>query len=395
MYTIDAGLYWLLPGPREFMRKIAARITTARVLVVNLPRNAVPGTREGISRGLGDAHIQDPIRLIIRGNTDIANDVGAHFSYRRMTASQLAGFRAPAEMAVILQAEDDQAQVMCEQFTAEFMEATGHSDGNVYLVTSIHDKDHQEDSQIGTVQLITFDGGLTADEMDAYVALRMVNRPGPGSTRLLKAIVSEFAGFDAQFAERLMHLDDAQILAIRDQLGSLLGEDPERWRRLAWISGTTSIVTLMPHVLHDFYLSEYGSGRQKEAAGERISRRYWRACLKTITPWLEERRREVLHHFYPQLEQIASGNPNGKIQVPIGNNKFRYVDPDEVEFNNVVGLSYTKQISATSPDELRALKICQSAKPVRDAIAHMRAPSVVDLANLIHEMDALLLGRTP
>jgi hypothetical protein len=390
MYTIDAGLYWLLPDPRSFINKIATRVNTARVLVVNLPRTMVPGTHDGIVRGLSDAHIRDPIRLVIRSGTDIASDVGAHFSNRRLTAGQLADYHAATQMAVILQAENDVAQTMCEQYTIDFMAATEHCHGNVHLVTTIHHRANQSDSQIGKVQLITFDGGLTSDEMDAYVALRMVNRPGPGTTRLLRTIVSEFAGFDAQFAERLMHMEDSQILGIRDQLSLLVGEDPDRWRTLDWLTGTNSIVSSTPHVLHDFYVSEHGLNDQKEDAKERISRRYWRACLKSITPWLEERRSEVLRYFYPKLVQIAAADPSGKIPVPTGNNRFRYVEPDEIEFNSIVGLFYSKKLSANSPPEQKALNICMSTKPVRDAIAHMRAPSSADLFNLIHGMDALI-----
>lgn len=391
MYSIDAGLYWMLPGPRGFVHKISTRISKARVLVVNLPKATVPGTRDGIVRGLRDAHIKDPILLIIRSGTDIANDVGVHFGGQRMTAAQLAAYQAPAETAVVLQAEDDKAQTMCEQYTEEFMAATGYSHGNVHLVASIHDKGHQGDSEIGNVQLITFDGGLNTDEMDAYVALRMADRTGPGTTRLLRSIVSEFASFDAQFAERLLHLDDSQILAIRDHLSVLLGEDPDRWRTLAWLSGTTSIVTQTPHVLHDFYLSEYGTVRQKSDAKERIARRYWRACLKVISPWLEERRREVIKHFYPQLRQIAANDPNGGIPVPVGKDKYRYVDPQDVELNNIAGLYGDHKIITTSEDERKALKICWSTKPVRDDIAHLRAPSTANLVQLISEMDALVL----
>lgn len=390
MHTLDAALYWRLPGPRNFVQRIATHIWSARVLVINLPKTVVPGTSDAIDRGLCDAHLQDPIRLAIRSGTDIASDIGMHFGNQRITAERLADHRSSTDTAVVLRAEDARAQDMCEQYTREFMAATQYSHGNVRLVTSIHHKDHSRDKQIGNVQLIIFDGGLTADEMDAYVALRMANRPGPGSTRLLRAIISEFAGFDAQFAERLMQLDDLQILSIRDQLRLLIGEDPDRWRSLTWLSGGASIVTPAPHILHDFYLFEHGPHQQKEEARQRISRCYWRACLKTMSPWLEERRRPLLQHFRVQLEQIAAKDPDGKLSVPIGNNKFRYVDPEEIEFNNIVGLSYSGQICATSDTERLALKICKSAKPVRDDIAHMRSPSTADLVNLIHEMDSLI-----
>jgi hypothetical protein len=389
MHVIDAGLYWQLPGPRAFVQKIASTINSARVLVVNLPHSMVPGTRDGFLRGLHDAHIREPISITVRRGTDIASDVGMHFDKHRLTGSILAGVRASSETAVVLQAEDSTAQSLCEQYTMEFMTAVPHSHGSVRLVTTIHDPSLQGHSHIGNVQLITFDGGLTPDEMDAYVGLRMISRPGPGSTRLVRTIVSEFAGFDVRFAERLIHLDDSQILGIREQLHQLLGEDPYRWYPLEWLKGSASVVSSVPHVLHDFYLSQHGAVPQKEEAAERISRRYWRACLKAVTPWLEERRNDVLRHFHAQLVEIASKDPSHQIPVPIGNNKFRHVDPEEVEFNNIVGLHYAKKLHATSAQEQQALRICRSTKYVRDDIAHMRAPQTADLINLITEMDGL------
>jgi hypothetical protein len=81
--------------------------------------------------------------------------------------------------SILLQPDDAKAQALCDAYTVEFMAATGHTEGNVHLVTTIHDASHQGDGHQNKIHLITFDGGLTPDEMDAYVSLRMINRPRP------------------------------------------------------------------------------------------------------------------------------------------------------------------------------------------------------------------------
>lgn len=397
MQSIDSPLYWRLPGPRAFIHKISSRIISTRVLVINLPLNRVPGTYEGIAHGLHDAHLGNPIRLDVYENQDVASLVGFHFTEKsgRMTAAQMADHVHKSPITIVLHPKGDGGQTLCDEYSAEFMQAVHHCHGNVRLVTSIHNESLLKDSKVDSAEVITFDGGLSQDEMEAYVALRMADRPGPGSTRLLRAIVSEYAGFDALFAERLMSLDDSQILGIRDNLGLLMGEDHERWRNFSWLSGTKSIGSKCPHVLHESYLAEHGSTFQKSTATDSINRRYWRACLKVISPWLEERRIEVMRYFMPQLNAISKASPDGKIHVPAGldrsgNVKTRPVDPDDIEMNNIVGMERNGQISAITRDQQAALGVCKSTKSVRDEIFHLRAPKSDDLTTLIHRMDALI-----
>ena len=386
--SIDAQLYWSLPGPREFMHKIASRASTSRVLAINTPRRTIAGTWSKVKEGLKNAHVDPVIELIIRKGTDISEDVGVHLSTGRITAGQLAAVSENMSTAIMLRAEDPEANELCAQYTAEFLEATEHSHGNIHLVTALHDIDYQTDQSAPDVEIIAFDGGVSQEEMDAYVSLRMITRPGPGSTRLVRALVSEFAGFDVQLAERLMLLDESQILAIQGTLNGLLDEDHGRWRNESWLDGTRSSAHPDRHILLDQYLSLNGSVAAREEASTRISRRYWKACVKIITPWIEERKALVMKYFRPQIDRIAAGN-KGKITIP-RSNRTADIDPDELELNNIVGMYYSGQITATSPDEQSALKVCQRVKAVRDDIAHLRAPTSQALVDLIYEMDRLV-----
>lgn len=386
---IDSRLYWLLPGPKGFVHKIAACVDNSRVLVVNLPRKVLPGTYDGIAQGLRDAHVREQLQLTIRGQMNIADEIGSHFGYAHAVPAHLAAQVCPQPTAVVLRAEDDEAQARCERYAMDFMAATKHHDGNVKLVTTLHDPRFQRDSRIEDVQVITFDGGLTADEMDAYVSLRMIDRPGPGSTRLLRAITSEFAGFDAQFAERLLQLGDEDLLSIRGHLSVLLNEDRERWRTLDWLEGARSINGASPHVLHDCYLAQHAGEPERQQAGARIEERFWRACVKVMYPWVEQRRRPILEYFMPQLRAMAAQDPDGKIQVPRGAG-FRSIEPEELELNSIVGMAFSGLVKASTEVEVRALDACKAAKVVRDDISHRRAPAANRLRTLIAAVDALL-----
>jgi len=386
--SIDSPLYWSLPGPREFIQKIATRASASRVLAINTPRRTIAGTWSKVKEGLKNAHIEQVVELIIRKGTDISEDVGVHLSGGRMTAGQLAAATENMRTAIMLRAEDPEANDLCGQYTAEFLAATGHSQGNIHLVTALHESDYQTDRSAPDVEIIAFDGGVAQEEMDAYVSLRMITRPGPGSTRLARALVSEFAGFDIQLAERLMLLDESQILAIQGILNGFLDEDHGRWRNDSWLDGTRCSAHPDRHILLDQYLSLNGSVAMREQARARINRRYWKACVKVMTPWIEERRAQVIRPFRSQIDRIATGN-KGKIAIP-RSNKTADIDPEELELNNIVGMYYSKQIKAVTPTEVSALKVCQCVKAVRDNIAHLRAPTSEALVELIYEMDLLV-----
>jgi hypothetical protein len=391
--SIDSALYSMLPGPRAFMHRIASGVHEARHLVINHPNSFTQGLRETVKRGLQDAHIESVIVLNIQADADVADNVGVHFGHKRVTGAVLAGISGSAPIAVVLIASGEQAQELCQAYAADFRGATGHSQGVVRLVNLMQDPLLKSSPCDGESKIITFDGGLNPQEMAAYISFRMVNRPGFGSTGLLRGIVTEFAGFDAEFAERLMLMDCSQLLGIKDCLEMLMEEDPARWRYASWLSGSESTCTAMPHVLHDCYVAKYSQGTHRDLARKRVEARYWCACVKEITPWIEERRHDVLSIFHPQLRKIAAAHPSGFVPIPSPPRADRLVKPEDVETNNIVGMARGGILSITNDNEKMALSVCKLIKPVRDDIAHLRAPTVTALSDLVRGVDNWKLAR--
>lgn len=390
--SIDTALYWSLPGPRGLFTRVADAALISRVLWINLPYSPVRGTWEKIKEGLRSANIATPIDLTIRAGTDIAAEIGVHVHERRVTAAQLVLHEAEKKTAVILRAEDSLAKKECDAYAAEFIAAlsTAGKEGNMQLVISGHDEAMKDDIHDGGLQVIAFDGALTFDEIDAYVAIRMLDTPGPGSTRLLRRIVSEFSGFDVELAERMMGMTKEKLLQINDHLAELMGDDVDRWRHKSWLHRTTTSQSPdATHVLWDMFKKMHGTSWEAAEAETRIRKRYWRACLRTIIPWLEERRLQVIHCFSSQLEAIAASH-NGRIPRPAGEGRTAYSTVEELEFNSIVGMLRHGVLSASSQSERQAEQICKLAKAVRDPIAHLRMPEPRELSLLINEMDLLL-----
>lgn len=196
---IDSALYSMLPGPRAFMQKVTLSANEHRHLVINHPHSFTHGLREAVLRGLLDAHIesQDIIILTIQNDADVAASVGVHFGHQRITGAILASITGTTPKAVVLMAVGKQSQLLCESYAADFRNSTIYSQGLTRLVTLMQEPTLSEGTD-GASRVITFDGGLWPQEMAAYISFRMVNRPRFGSTRLLSAIVAEFAGFDAE-----------------------------------------------------------------------------------------------------------------------------------------------------------------------------------------------------
>ncbi|WP_446900808.1 hypothetical protein [Burkholderia sp. YIM B11467] len=360
---------------------------------INLPIATLPGTWEGVRRGLCHGHIERIVTLKIGGGTDISAEVGAHFGRKHLTAAELMAVEADARTGVILLPDGALGTENIERYGHEFLRAIGTGAGNVHLVLGVHEEVLKQDEREGGVQVITFDGGLSPDEMHAYVAIRMLSRPGPGTTRLSRAIVAEFAGFDVEFAERIMELSESQIANVINNLPMLSNETSSRWRNRSWLMRTTSnAAKATNHVLFDAHLAEHGKANERADADNRIKQRYWRACVKTLTPWLEERRLLVIRKFAAQLEREAAQS-NGKIVRQIDENRSIKRDPDELEYNNIVGLCRVGKLVAVTADELGAERVCRLAKSVRDEIAHLRMPDPSLVGELIREMDCLLAGH--
>ncbi len=296
-----------------------------------------------------------------------------------------------AATAVILRSVDAEGQHACESYFAEFINELGCSYGNVRLVIEMRDGNLVGDADNGDLRVFAFDGSLTPVEMQAYVSLRMIKRHGPGSTMLLSSLVVEYAGYDPLMAERLMALPSEEILALPESLTSLLEEEPARWTQDSWLEGTD----LDPrgrhrrHPLREWYLARQGGDNAAEMLSQ-IKRRYWRACVKALTPWLEERRSTIMNLLKVPLDEYET--KYGGFSRPTGSGAT-IINREDLEYNNIVGMVGDPSKPLKLPSSAlfaQILLVCRRAKSVRDAIAHMRPPKSSEVQDLIRSMDMVL-----
>jgi hypothetical protein len=389
MSDVSSALYWSLPGPLGFKSRVTDAARSWRSLVLSFPQDMPVNPERAVQSALADANIAEPVVLSVTDGMNISAAVGIHFSVTNMPAETLAHHAYGAAHAVVLFAKGMRAQAQCEKYAKEFIKASSLENlGDVRLVVAIYSGDCQNDLQDADLRVIAFDGGLTVSEMQAYVSQRMVSYEGPGSTSLYRHLVNEFAAFDPGMAERLADLDSNQLMALPQSLTQLVDENLLRWARRDWVLGTMSTVSSEDHPLHECYLSRH-AGPEMEANLKKARRRYWRACVKALTPWMEVRREFVLEALHEPLTQIA--HSDGTIIKRVGSSD-RSVSIDELEYNDIVYLSYqfSKQFEnrVLTRRQADAVLVCRLAKKVRDAIAHLRPPLADEITNLIAAMDA-------
>lgn len=389
-----SSLYWNLPGPSGFIQRVQSRARACRATVLSFPRYLVPGTWEGVKEGLRCADVRNVVDLVIREGADVAYEIGPHVHRELVTAPQLAEVVSAEPLAVLLRAASDSARISCQEYFAKFLAALEHAAGNVHLFLEMRHGEWELDQFGRDVQVLAFDGSLSSDEIDAYVGIRMIGREGPGTTKLLRALVSEYAGFDVHLAERLIGFADDDILRLPESLGTLIEEDPLRWRVQDWAQGTSSVNSDKSwHPLHEWYLALHVGPWQQEA---RLAahRRYWRACVRALTPWLEERRGSILSIFQGPLDDLIASAPNGKLTKTLRSGRTIEVDHTELDYNNLVGLVYNGGLKLPQDGVVQqAFAVCKVAKAVRDDLAHLRAPKSQDITTLVAAMDALLTER--
>lgn len=393
--TLSVPLYWSLPGPARFVHKIATTARSAKATAFSLPRHEIPGLWDRIREGLVHAHIVDPKMIKVSANTNLPGEIGQQFGVESMTGSVLAHHKYGAATAVILRSEDSDGAKACEAYFRAFIDELNQSHGDVRLIIETRDGEVTEDGSNGALQVIAFDGGLPPVEMQAYITLRMIERQGPGSTTLLSSLVVEYAGFDPFMAEQLMAMPQEDILALPESMTALLEREPARWTADSWREGTIHIRKgqVVLHPLREWYLAKHGGHRAAEMQS-RASRRYWRACVKSMTPWLEERRNIIMQLLKEPLDKYQRVHGGFYRR---NNSGYSPISRSELEYNNIVGMVNDPDRHLELPDDVLSAQIlttCRHAKSVRDAIAHMRPPKNSDVADLIRTMD-LVLASAP
>jgi hypothetical protein len=346
------------------------------------------GTTDALRRALeaADARL---VVIEVGAGTDVAMEVGAQLNKASVTGRELASAKEPGGLFVLLKPTEERAAGNCGQYFESFVEALEVANGNVALLVQVHNEAKEWKERAG-MRVVEFDFALPYDEMTAYVGLRMLGRHGPGSTSLLRALVTEYAGFDVVMAERLMSLTASDLLRLPQSLDAILADDPLRWRTPSWLEGSWS--NNERHPLTEWYLAIHDGPQQKQAKQD-SHRRYWRACIKALTPWLEERRDPVMKVLGRVIDHVYA-SAGGVVTRPIGRGRTVEVKRDELEYNNIVGFANDNLLPPLQrEDERRAVDVCYRAKAVRDDLAHLRAPSVAEVDNLVAAMDALFPAR--
>jgi len=374
----------------EFAEKVRNATLKYRVIVLSFPEFMCVNPNKTIENALTNAGFNDPVILHIQDGMNISAEVGTHFSASTMPADSLAHFVCGRPQAVVLHSKGTKAQESCNHYAAAFLDALDKSAGNVRLIIALRSGEYQADQAKGDLKVIAFDGWINPSEMQAYVYQRMVSYDGPGSTNLYKHLVAEYASFDPSLAERLSQMEPSTLLNLPDCLSQIVSEDALRWSKDGWVHGTTCKSFQEAHSLREWYLVTH-SPRHADKNRRLLEKRFWRACIKSLTPWLEERRLLVIEVLKKPIDRIeAKSGDKNKIQKKLGD-KYVLVYRDELEFNDLVFRSFGEEFreSGLTEKERTAVNICRMAKKVRDDLSHLRKPDVEQVKNLIFAMDQI------
>jgi hypothetical protein len=300
--------------------------------------------------------------------------------------------RAPAR-AIILEAMSGDAARHCADYLSRFILPAGEPHSRPRLLALIPEVlEAPPPACVPGIREILFSGALSKEEMTAYVGVRMTERVGPEKTGLLRNLVTEFAGFDAQLAEELIGLSDEALFALPQSLESLSAQADSRWRSGRWsaLCYADFAGKRIRHTLREVQLSRHAGPEQREAEAA-LKRKYWRACVRSLLPYLEEHRAAVMAPLRRALEAHASKTGGKLVRPTLTGKRLETASVDDVEYNQITGLIYHEQFKVPAdPKAKQAVEVCYAAKAVRDELAHMRAPKPEAILKMITCMDRLL-----
>ena len=380
----NAQIFWSLPSPQEFFSAVTDAARVKRAIIVNRPkdRNSDYGLREALQ----NANIDDLLFIDIGDGTNISNTLASHFGNVATHATNLAAEKSTHVRAVVLRSNSERSQKHCEKYMAEFIDALADHDGNVRLILSFQDSAIRRTDSTKDVAVIVYDGMLRPAEMQTYVSYRMLGRRDFKTTSLLRHLVTEFASFDVSLAEDLIRMTNEEILGLPESLTHLVAANEEKWATEDWIRGSASLTCPQEtHTLREWYQAIHTSPLSDKGR-DAVEKRYWRACIKAISPWIEERRHLVIKELRPVLLQLE---PNGKFKKQIGIDDYEQVDIRDLEYNDL--LYQKKGVRALNIKltrrQVQAFDICFKARIVRNDIAHTRRPNLPSIKDLVLSLE--------
>ena len=388
--AVSVQLYWSLPRPSRFTVELTHALEVSRALVVRLEVSYISGLRHTLREALSSA-CPEPERIEfvdLDEGSHLESEVGHHFDRPTLSALEFATWSSLPRTTVVLTPRTARARERCRAFLQEVtaeQALASHSTARLVVIWNAND-----DALVPHApSAVSFDGLLTPDEMHAYVTLRMVGQRGPGSTSLARHLVTEFAGADPMLAEELMQLPHDDILQLPGSLSKLAPRESQPTSA----KEPAAAMPVSPDIRRDWHASR-AQGPHAAAAVGRLDSMYWRACVRSLLPWLEERRRPVIDLLRLDLEDYLYPTKGIWKKVnPWNQRDVRDVAIDDLEFNDIIAMAnHPGDPFAPADSKMqRVVEGCRRAKRVRDALAHLRPPAISDIEEMVRVLDETLV----
>lgn len=396
---LASAVYWMLPGPRAFIEAISHGISRAKAVLVEVQGRGVINFPSAFEQALRVTHTEaeQSIRLSVEDGSHIESDIGHHLNLATISPRQLAQIQGARHHKIVLTPRSSRADEKCLSYLRAFAEASQSivDRGSVTLVVIRFNGDTAWPDVPGLTQ-VRFSGVLSGEEMKAYVGMRMIGRRGPGTTSLTQHLVAEFSGFDASFAEELMRLSEHEQLELPESLGLVahrMTTSDTVWTASRVETGTIAEVDgdVQAHVLHEWHLASHEGPMQEEAARS-IASRYWRAALRALMPWLEERRHHIIKILEPELVRYLVPTGGMRIRYSARGSRSTEVPISALECNDVVSMKLDRDnpLVVSGSRQMAAVDVCFKVTRVRNELAHLRCPEPAAILELVQSMDQLL-----
>lgn len=418
----------MLPGPCRFLEHVTSLLNRHRAVAIHMSERTVLGHQSLIEHALARSAFDGydgtaPLMLRVHDASQIDCDIAQHLCASdgryQISPSSLAEWHTrrqyiqrnepgqPTPRTIVLRPRGERAKQVAWTYLSEFTAALRGSSGNTRIVLLRIDNepawnlaDLEPLRQSDQFDAAVFDGALGPDEMSSYLGMRLaisdfgrvpVNVFQFPMRRLARALIAEFAGFDAHFAEELMRMSDVELMDLPQSLGVLasrLSVSDTVWRQTSPELGTLTTIGGMTivHTLHEWHLASHAGPHQSLATKE-LERKKWRAYLSALMPWFEELRHALISVLRPILEQHLAPTLGKKVRIIPHSGKEIRTDINDLECGDVAAM--TKEdipLRGRNAQERAALDLCLTVSRVRNEIAHLRPPSAREISKLIESL---------
>ncbi|MFN4045622.1 hypothetical protein [Limnobacter sp.] len=384
--SFDHKIFWDMPSPKKFLLDVLRAAEEKGGCAIRMPKQVESSNiKIAVEHEMGLSAPQSVV-FKVSSSDEVLSIIGRWANQDYLTMHSLGQNEFNGLKVLFLEPLCLTSLNECISFLSEI----GSSDTQVCFKVIVLERGINPEVDTGEITTFYFNGSISEKELSAYLLIRFSSMGLEDESGFYRLLVEEFAKFDPFFCEELLLETQEALLneperILKEKMTNRIGDCSTP----SWVNGMISAPEGdFAHILHHAYLAEHADEEKREPAKRLIQQRMWRASMRALLPWIEERKSIIGQAFATELEDRS--DKNGYIEYGKKDPSFprRTRHWTATEFGSLVAYVKHENLNCSSEFQKAVFDFAVQVAVVRNKISHFQYPNYCDIKKMFWLYDS-------